>query len=254
MKKVIGKEIVAVFIVLLASIPIAFSLVPDPPHIFLGADPESQNVQAGGSATVKVTVYPQGDWRTGDVALALLNPPSGVTVTFNPVKMTDVQLEGFASNMTVKVAADAPQGKITLAVRGSGTGYPNIGSQTTVLNSTAYVELNIVAATGRTNTTTTTTNSTTKTTTSSVNLTTTKPSTTAGSTLTSTVTSVVTTTLTTTSVSTTTIISTQTSQQPGAELKPETNSYVVFGIGALTVSTILFISGVLLLASNRKHS
>jgi hypothetical protein len=239
-----SRFMVPALLLLIASslIPVSFELALQPPSIFLGADPAAQDIPVGGSAIFEVTVYPQGDWKSGDVTLALVNPPQGITATLNPVKMTDVPLDGFTSNLTVKVSADAALGTITLAVRGIGTGYPSVSQGTTSLNSTALIKLNIVAATGQTTTTTTTT-------------TTTNSSTTTGSTLTSTVTSIITTTLTTTRVSTTTIINTQTSQQPPAttELKPATNNYVVFGIGALAVSSVLFISGVLLLVSNRKH-
>ncbi len=238
MKGVIGKEVATVLIILLSSIPLAFSLVPEPPHIFLGAYPESQDIQAGGSATLEVIVIAAGEWKSGDVALALVNPPPGVTATFSPEKMNDVQIEGFTSNVAVKVAADAPQGKATITVRGTGLGYPNSGGSPSNLNASTTIILNIVPSTGKTTTTTTNTNST-------------KPLTTAG--LTATVTSVVTSTVTATTVSTMTVISTERSQPQPSELKLETNRYLTFGIGALVVSSVLFISGVLLLASNRKH-
>lgn len=248
----IGKDAVTVTVIglLLVSIPVAFGLASLPPSIFLGSDPLSQNVQPGGSTTFKIAVYPQGDWKIGNVTLALVDPPQGVTATFNPEKMVDMSKDGASSNLTVNVAANAPQGTITLAVRGTGIAYQPVGTQATALNATTYVTLNIAASTSKTTTTNTTTNTTTTTVTNVTTTTTTKNSTTTGSTSTATVTSFVTTTVTTTSVSTTTVISTQSPQQ---QLQPGTDGYFVFGIGALAVSSVLFILGVLLLAANRKH-
>ncbi|OHE55725.1 MAG: hypothetical protein A3K61_02225 [Thaumarchaeota archaeon RBG_16_49_8] len=232
------------------STPAVFSLAPEPPSIFIDADPPSQDVQIGSSTTFKVTVYPLGDWKSGEVALALVNPPpNGVTLTLSPEKMTDVQLEGFTSEVTVKIAADVSQGKITLQIQGTGVAIAKSNGKSEPLESSTSTVLNIVASTGKTNTTTTATATNTTTTTI------TNSSSTAGST--ATVTSFVTSTLTTTSTSTVTIISTERTQPQSAGatgLKPETNGYVLFGVGALAVSSVLFVSGVLLLVSNRKHS
>lgn len=251
MKGAFGKEIAAVVIVLLISMPAVFSLAPEPPSIFIDADPPSQDVQIGSSSTFKVTVYPQGDWKSGEVALALINPPpNGVTLTLSPEKMTDVQLEGFTSEVTVKIAADVPQGKITLQIQATGVAIAKSNGKSEPLESSTSTVLNIVASTGKTNTTTTATTTNTTTTTTITN-----SSSTAGST--ATVTSFITSTLTTTSTSTVTIISTERTQPQSAGatgLKPETNGYMMFGVGALAVSSVLFVSGVLLLVSNRKHS
>lgn len=253
MKIVLGKEAATVLIVLLMSIPAVFSLAPEPPRIFLGAEPQSQDVEAGGSTTFKVVVYPQGSWKSGDVVLTPVNPPQGVTVTLSPEKMNDVQLDGFTSDVTVKVAAGTPQGKVSLQIQGTGIGYSTQGGKPENLNSSAIIALNIVAASaGKTTTTTTNTTTTTRTT-----ITTTNSSATAGST--ATVTSFVTSTLTTTSISTVTIISTERAQSQSTAsagatgLNPATNGYMMFGVGALAVSSVLFVSGVLLLAANRKH-
>ncbi len=245
MKGVTGKEIATILIVLLLSMPAVFSLAPEPPSIFIDADPPSQDVQIGGSTTFTVTVYPQGDWKSGDVSLALVDPPpNGVTVTLSPEKMTDVQLDGFVSEVTVKITAGTPQGEITLQIHGAGTAIAKSTGKSAPLDSSTSTVLNIVASTGK-NTTITTTTTTTTTTTNS--------SSTAGST--ATVTSFVTSTVITTSVSTMTVISTERAQSAPTTTEPNvgSNSYAMLGIGALAVSSVLFVSGVLLLASNRRH-
>ncbi len=142
-------------------VPAAFALSDAPPSIFLGVEPPSQNISAGGSATFTVTVYPQGKWVIGQVSLNLTNPPQGVTATFIPERMDGITEDGFASNMTVKAAADAPQGKVTLTVAAKGR-----ETQSGVnLNASIEVELNIISPTQKTTTNTTATRTLTNTTT-----------------------------------------------------------------------------------------
>jgi hypothetical protein len=248
MKAAMGRSAVATVLIttfvvanLLLLAPTVFGLAPEPPKIFLVANPSVQDAPAGGSASFDVIVYPGGDWKSGDVALAVENPPQGVTVTFNPEEMTDVQLEGFTSKATVSVAAGTPEGKVTLEVRGAGTGYSNAGGPPTDLFASTDLTVNIVASTVKTNTTTTSTTTT--------NTTTTVDSV-------STVTSVVTSTVTTTTISTQTIVNTERVEPQPTAIEEGTgvdSGYLMFGIGALAVSSVLFISGVLLLASNRKR-
>lgn len=134
---------------------------PGPPDIFIDIEPKSQDLQAGGSATFKVMVYPQSYWDIGNVTLSLSNPPQGVTATFNPEKMTITDFDAFSSTLTVKAAADAPQGRVTLTVRGKGVEYsrtePNSPSNRVNLDSQADVILNIAASYPKTTVTTTTT-------------------------------------------------------------------------------------------------
>lgn len=132
---------------------------PGPPSIFIGIEPKSQDLQVGGSATFKVTVYPQSYWDIGNVTLSLSNPPQGVTATFNPEKMTITDFDAFSSTLTVKATADAPQGRVTLTVRGKGVEYsrtePNSPSSRVNLDSQADMMLNIVASYPKTTVTTT---------------------------------------------------------------------------------------------------
>lgn len=241
----IGKEAVIVTTILLVIVPTAFGLAVTPPSLFFGIDPSSQDVQAGGSATFTVNIYPQGDWKTGTVTLSLVDPPQGVTAIFDPAKMENIEIDGAAAKMIVKVGADVPQGKVTLTVEGTGTALPQAGQQGADLESKSDVTLNIVSSTQKTtNTTTTTTaNKTTTTTTGNVTSSTTRSSTAA----TATVTSLVTTTVVTTTTSTFTIISTE--RTPGAAPIPKiaANGDTTLAIAALGVAALLFIAGLLLL-------
>ena len=234
----ISKEAVIVTTILLVIVPTAFGLAVTPPSLFFGIDPSSQDVQAEGSATFTVNIYPQGDWKTGTVTLSLVNPPQGVTATFDPEKMENIEIDGAAAKMTVKAAADVPQGKVTLTVEGKGTALPQTG-QSVDLESKSDITLNIVSSTQKT------TNKTTTTTTAAANVTssTTRSSTAA----TATVTSLVTTTVVTTTTSTFTIISTE--RTPGAAPIPKiaANGDTTLAIAALGVAAVLFIAGLLLL-------
>lgn len=234
----IGKEAVIVTTILLAIVPTAFGLAVTPPSLFFGIDPSSQDVQAGGSATFTVSIYPQGDWKTGTVTLSLVNPPQGVTATFNPEKMENIEIDGTAAKMTVKVGADVPQGKVTLTVEGTGTALPQAGQQGADLESKSDVTLNIVSSAQET---------TNKTTTTTVAANVTSSTTISSTATTSTVTSLVTTTVVTTTTSTFTVISTE--RTPGAAPIPKiaANGDATLAIAALGVAALLFIAGLLLL-------
>ncbi|MCL4435973.1 MAG: hypothetical protein M1503_02155 [Thaumarchaeota archaeon] len=229
----IGKEAVIVTAILLVIVPTAFGLAVTPPSLFFGIDPASQDVQSGGSATFIVNIYPQGDWKTGTVTLALVNPPQGISATFAPEKMENIEIDGTTAKMTVQVAADVPQGKVTLTVEGTGTALPQSGPQSADLESKSDITLNIISSAQKT-TTTTTANKTSTTTNSSTAAT-------------ATITSVVTTTVVATTTLTSTIISTE--RTPGAAPIPNiaASSDTTLAIGALGVAAVLFIAGLLLL-------
>jgi len=141
----ISKEAVIVTTLLLVIVPTAFGLAVTPPSLFFGIDPSSQDVQAGGSATFTVNIYPQGDWKTGTVTLSLVDPPQGVTAIFDPEKMENIEIDGAAAKMTVKVGADVPQGKVTLTVEGTGTALPQAGQQGADLESKSDVTVAVAA-------------------------------------------------------------------------------------------------------------
>ncbi len=237
----IGKEAIIITAVILVIVPAAFGLAVTPPSLFFGIDPSSQDIQAGGSATFTVNIYPQGDWKTGTVTLALVNPPQGVTATFDPAKMENIELNGASAKMTVNIAAAVPQGTITLTVEGTGSALPQTGPSVDV-ESKSDVTLNIVSSAQKTTNTSTTT---TKTVTiANVTSSTTSSSSAAA---TATITSLVTTTVVTTTTSTFTIISTE--RTPGAAPIPSiaASGDTTLAIGALGVSAVLFIAGLLLL-------
>lgn len=95
-----------------------------PPNFSLGVSPTSVTIPAGssGAATVNIT-------RTGgfapSVALALTNPPGGITGTFNPTSAPAA-----LSTLTVSVAGTVAPGTYALTITGTAAGVPN---QTTTL-------------------------------------------------------------------------------------------------------------------------
>ncbi len=111
------RAVASLLIVVLAS-PISFALAPGVLAIFLDATPEEKNVPAGGSAKFDISIVSGGDWVRGVVKLELLEPPIGVSATFepNPVNLTD---KANVTMMTI-VAQDVPTQHILLAVRGEG--------------------------------------------------------------------------------------------------------------------------------------
>ncbi len=140
----------------------AFAIVPTAPFIFVEVEPISQDVQAGGSAIFNVSVIPEAAFNTANITLSLVDPPQGVTAVFNPDNRVFTKEGVFNSSMTVKVAADAPQGKQIIKVRGAGSAFAASDPTTPQrIDSTNYVTINITASSTKTTTTTTTTTSTT---------------------------------------------------------------------------------------------
>lgn len=111
-------RIATITVLLILALPAAYALAPEPPSIFIFVSPDTQDVAAGGSAEIQITVLPQGTWVKGEVSFELMDPPEGVTVTFDPntVEFAD---EAHVI-MTVEVATDASQGNVVLKVVGSG--------------------------------------------------------------------------------------------------------------------------------------
>ncbi len=157
----LGKSGHAAAIIILVVVIVLFAALAVPeaafaqafPAILLEVKPQSQTIQAGGSATYNVTLYPQGSWYTWNVTLSLLNPPKGVTATFSPKNPGMDRNNSYTSVMTVYVAADAPQGNNkTLAIHWNGT-ISRISLESNKLlyrfdlNSTTNATLNIVAPT-----------------------------------------------------------------------------------------------------------
>lgn len=108
--------IIAMFLILVLS-P-AYALDPVPPGIYLWIAPKTQNVASGGSAEFQITPVFLDTWIRGEVSFELMDPPEGVTATFDP---DAVEFPDEAQViMTVKVAADKPEGNIVLNVDVSG--------------------------------------------------------------------------------------------------------------------------------------
>ncbi len=114
------------------------------PAIFLELRPSSQEVQAGSSAAFNATVIPLGNWGTGNVTLAVVNPPKGVTAMFSPEKRVNITAKAFASVLTVNISPDAPVGKTTLTIRGTGYANWNGTKEPAPLDATVDAELSTI--------------------------------------------------------------------------------------------------------------
>ncbi len=104
------------------------------PTIALALGSSTVTSAQGGTATVPVTITRGGGY-TGDVALSLDTPPTGVTATFAPATLTAGVT---TSTMTLTVAASAAAATNALTVRAAGTG---------VTAQTATVSLTVTAST-----------------------------------------------------------------------------------------------------------
>jgi hypothetical protein len=92
----------------------------------LAVDPTELTIQGGGSDGATVSIDRTSF--TGEVALALLNPPAGITGTFTPTPSTTEE-----SALEVSVAPDVAPGNYPLTVQGTATGP---GTKTTTLTVT----------------------------------------------------------------------------------------------------------------------
>lgn len=87
--------------------PLDFSLTLNPPQL---------DFERPGSGNTQVLISRSGGF-TGAVDLSLVNPPAGISATFNPASPT-----GGTSTMTVSALASVPAQAYTLTVRGAGLG------------------------------------------------------------------------------------------------------------------------------------
>jgi hypothetical protein len=85
------------------------------PSYTLSANPAAVSIGQGGSGTTTIQVNRTNF--TGAVALALQNPPAGITGSFNPTPATANQ-----SILTINVAGTVATGNVTLTVVGTATG------------------------------------------------------------------------------------------------------------------------------------
>ena len=95
-----------------------------PPSFALSAEPVAGAIAAGGSRAVAITIG-----RTnfdGPVTLALLNPPAGITGTFDPTPATNT------STLTLTIAASVAAASHTLTIQGTAPGLPARTAQLTI--------------------------------------------------------------------------------------------------------------------------
>ena len=81
----------------------------------LSANPATVSIAPGGSGTATISIA-RTDF-TGDVALTLVNPPTGITGTFDPATAS-----ANSSELTIDVAGTVAAGNQTLTVQGVGGG------------------------------------------------------------------------------------------------------------------------------------
>ncbi|HWP69821.1 MAG TPA: hypothetical protein VNM36_01920 [Gemmatimonadaceae bacterium] len=95
-----------------------------PPSFALSAAPVAGAIAAGGSRAVAITIG-----RTnfdGPVTLALLNPPAGITGTFDPTPATNT------STLTLTIAASVAPANYALTIQGTAPGLTARTSQLTI--------------------------------------------------------------------------------------------------------------------------
>ena len=133
-------RIATVLLIAILVAPMSYALAPGVLAIFLTATPETQNVSAGGSAKFQISIASGGEWVRGSVKLELLQPPNGVSATFepNPVNLTDTA----NVTMTAVVAQDVPTQHILLAVRGEGAEE----TSQKVTNSVVAIDINVTGS------------------------------------------------------------------------------------------------------------
>ena len=95
---------------------VVLALAPGAPNFALGLTPPlGVEVAAGGSATVTVSIYSEEGFE-GKVDLTLIDPPAGVTGTFEPNPVIVPGFDVGASVVTIEVASTVPEGEIELTI------------------------------------------------------------------------------------------------------------------------------------------
>ena len=111
-----------------ATVTFDLTVAPTPDYT-LTVTPAALPIAAGASNTTTVNIARTNF--TGGVALALLNPPAGITGAFNPTPSTTN-----TSALTVSVAANVAAGAYPLTIQGTATG-PGVKTTTLALTVTA---------------------------------------------------------------------------------------------------------------------
>ena len=95
---------------------VVLALAPGAPNFALGLTPPlGVEVAAGGSATVTVSIYSEEGFE-GKVDLTLIDPPAGVTGTFEPNPVIVPGFDVGASVVTIEVASTVSEGEIELTI------------------------------------------------------------------------------------------------------------------------------------------
>ncbi len=104
--------------------------VADPPDFVLSVSPTALSIDRGSSASVALQLTRSGGF-AGDVALALVSPPAGITATFAPASVS-----GNTATLTLSVGNGVAGGSYALVVQGTGTG---VGSRSATLALTVTI-------------------------------------------------------------------------------------------------------------------
>ena len=103
-------------VLMLLAPQVVLALAPGAPNFALGLTPPlGVEVAAGGSATVTVSIYSEEGFE-GKVDLTLIDPPAGVTGTFEPNPVIVPGFDVGASVVTIEVASTVPEGEIELTI------------------------------------------------------------------------------------------------------------------------------------------
>jgi hypothetical protein len=205
----------------------AWGLAQGDPAIYMQVSPESQDIPTGGSANFTVSVIGQEGFE-GNVKFTTTDPPTGVTVTFDPNPLNVPGYDEGKTNIVVSAAKDTSTGSSTLTITATGVDEPTVKESKTIT-------INIVTGNNITQPPPTTKNITTTTTTA-------PPTNTTGTPIT--VTNTTTTTLTITET-TTEVITTRTSE---INTKTATSSFTQASDITLPLATLIVAASLLTIA------
>ena len=110
---------------LTVSLSVAFALAPAEPGINVSVDPESLEIQGGGSGTITVIVGSQEGFE-GPVDLKVLLKPAGVTESWSENPVVVPPYGEAETTLTITIAAGTPAGEAEIKVSGNA---PEISMQ-----------------------------------------------------------------------------------------------------------------------------
>ncbi len=111
-------SIVTAVVMMMFTPQVVLALAPADPFFFLQFNPKMGNIAAGSSGTFALEALSQEGYE-GNVILALENPPSGITASFDTSPIFVPGYGSGISTVTINVASNVPEGSIELSVLGT---------------------------------------------------------------------------------------------------------------------------------------